>query len=125
MAGKYIRNLVNRGRVAGKTAGGTVNDAFVAGVAGGLRRYHECLGAPADELRMLMPVNMRDGADARNAGNQFAPARFPVPVGIADPIEILSWLFLGSAPLPDPFPDCGPDSTPDPLTCIFDNPGCP
>jgi WS/DGAT/MGAT family acyltransferase len=75
---------------AGKKAGGTVNDAFVAGVAGGLARYHEALGAPVESLRMLMPVNVRasDGSEKANrAGNQFAPARFEVPVGILDPIE--------------------------------------
>ena len=34
---------------------------------------------------MLMPVNVREGDQADQAGNQFAPARFEVPVGIEDP----------------------------------------
>ncbi len=72
---------------AGKAAGGTVNDAFVAGVAGGLARYHAALGAPVETLRMLMPVNVRGGDNADRAGNQFAPARFAVPVGIENPAE--------------------------------------
>ena len=72
---------------AGKAAGGTVNDAFVAGVAGGLRRYHEALGKPTDELRMSMPINLREGDKGKEAGNQFIPVRFPVPVGIEDPVE--------------------------------------
>ncbi len=70
---------------AGKTAGGTVNDAFVAAVTGGLRRYHESLGAPVEELRMNMPINMREGEKGKKAGNQFTPVRFPVPIGIVDP----------------------------------------
>lgn len=70
---------------AGKTQRSSVNDAFVAAVAGGLARYHAEHGAPVDELRMLMPVNVRSGERADEAGNQFAPARFGVPVGIADP----------------------------------------
>jgi WS/DGAT/MGAT family acyltransferase len=74
-------------RAAGKRVGGTVNDAFVAGVAGGMRRYHEAHGAAVDELRMTMPINLRHGQKGRRAGNQFAPVRFPVPVGIADPLE--------------------------------------
>jgi WS/DGAT/MGAT family acyltransferase len=74
-------------RAAGKRVGGTVNDAFVAGVAGGLRHYHEAHGAPVDELRMTMPINLRHGQKGRRAGNQFAPVRFPVPVGIVDPLE--------------------------------------
>ncbi len=36
---------------------------------------------------MLMPVNVRGGENADRAGNQFAPARFEVPVGIANPAE--------------------------------------
>jgi len=72
---------------AGKAVGGSVNDAFVAGVGGALARYHEALGEPAEELRMLMPVNVRGGAKANRAGNQFAPARFEVPVGIENPAE--------------------------------------
>ncbi len=71
---------------AGKAAGGTVNDAFVAGVSGGLARYHEALGSPVDKLRMLMPVNIREGEKGDRAGNQFAPARFEVPVGIPKPV---------------------------------------
>ena len=38
-------------------------------------------------LRMTMPINVRSATTANLAGNQFVPARFPVPVGIVDPIE--------------------------------------
>jgi WS/DGAT/MGAT family acyltransferase len=72
---------------ASKTVGGTLNDAFVAGVTGGLRRYHEHHGQPVAELRMTMPINLREGERGDRAGNQFAPARFAVPVSIADPVE--------------------------------------
>ena len=74
-------------RAAAKLADGKLNDAFVAGVAGGLRMYHEAHGAPVESLRMTMPINVREGENAQVAGNQFAPARFPVPVGIANPLE--------------------------------------
>jgi WS/DGAT/MGAT family acyltransferase len=70
---------------AGKAQGGSVNDAFIAAVGGGLARYHAEHGAPVDALRMLMPVNVREGEKADEVGNQFAPARFEVPVGITDP----------------------------------------
>ena len=37
---------------------------------------------------MTMPVNLRDDSEhGRKAGNQFAPARFAIPVGIVDPLE--------------------------------------
>jgi WS/DGAT/MGAT family acyltransferase len=72
---------------AGRLVGGTVNDAFVTGVAGGLRRYHEALGRSVTELRMSMPISLRHGEKARRAGNQFAPVRFAIPVGLIDPVE--------------------------------------
>jgi diacylglycerol O-acyltransferase / wax synthase len=74
-------------RAAGKKADGTLNDAFVSAVCGGLRLYHEAHGEPVEALRMTMPVNIRDGDDADKAGNQFAPARFAVPVATPDPVE--------------------------------------
>jgi diacylglycerol O-acyltransferase len=78
---------VDRLKTAAKRAHGKLNDAFVAAVAGGLRRYHEAHGAPVSELRMSMPINVREGETAALAGNQFVPARFTVPVGIAKPVE--------------------------------------
>lgn len=74
---------------AGDALGGTLNDAFVTGIAGGLRLYHEKRGAPVDELRMTMPINLREGDKGKKAGNQFAPARFLVPISLADPAERL------------------------------------
>ena len=72
---------------ASKLADGRLNDAFVAGVAGGLRRYHDKHGAEVDELRMTMPINIRPGGDEVVAGNQFVPARFSFPISIADPVD--------------------------------------
>ena len=81
---------LDRLKAAGKAADGKVNDAFVAAVAGGLARYHERLGAPVGALRMTMPINVRTAATAGVAGNQFVPARFPVPMDITDPLERMS-----------------------------------
>ncbi len=70
---------------AARRVGATLNDAFVAAVAGGLRRYHADRGQPVESLRMNMPINLRSGDRARDAGNQFAPVRFEVPISIEDP----------------------------------------
>jgi len=75
---------------AAKRAEGRLNDAFVAAVAGGLRRYHEQHGEAVDALRMTMPINIRTDDTADLAGNQFVPARFALPMGIDDPIERMS-----------------------------------
>jgi diacylglycerol O-acyltransferase len=94
----YLSVPLSELKRAGKAVGGTINDAFVASIAGGLARYHTAMGAPVESLRMLMPVNVRGGVatgepDTRAAenadvvGNQFAPARIEVPVAIASPAE--------------------------------------
>ena len=74
-------------KAAARACNGTVNDAFVAAVLGGLARYHRHHDAPVDELRMTMPINLRTRDTAGVAGNVFAPARFTVPLGIDDPAE--------------------------------------
>ncbi len=74
-------------KAAAKAAGCTLNDAFVAGLLGGFARYHERLGRPPEELRMAMPVSIRNEDTADSAGNQFTPTRFAVPAAIADPAD--------------------------------------
>lgn len=71
-------------REAAHRAGGALNDAFVAGVAGGLRRYHEKHGVAVGDLHLTMPISLRTDADALG-GNRITLMRFDVPVGIADP----------------------------------------
>jgi hypothetical protein len=71
-------------RLAGKSAGGTVNDAFMAAVAGGLARYHDRHGQQVDELRVTMPVSLRE-ADDPEGGNRITLARMLIPVGLTDP----------------------------------------
>ena len=73
-------------RAAAKTAGGSVNDAYVAALLGGLRRYHERHGHPVESLPMAMPVSLRRGDDPMG-GNKFAGALLAGPIGVADPVE--------------------------------------
>lgn len=74
---------------AAKATGVSLNDVFVGGVLGGLQRYHEELGSSAEELRMIMPINVR-GATGGLGGNHFTPARVMMPVAIGDPVDRLS-----------------------------------
>ncbi|MGZ4682215.1 MAG: wax ester/triacylglycerol synthase family O-acyltransferase [Acidimicrobiales bacterium] len=71
---------------AAKRASGTLNDGFVGGVTGGLRRYHEKHGSTVDTLRLTMPISIRNEDDPEG-GNRVTLVRFEVPVGIEDPIE--------------------------------------
>jgi WS/DGAT/MGAT family acyltransferase len=71
---------------AARSVNSSLNDAFVAAVVGGVQRYHQFHGEPVDELRMVMPINVRP-EDAALGGNHFTPARFVVPADIKDPVE--------------------------------------
>lgn len=69
---------------AAKAAGGSINDAYLAGLCGALRHYHEVKGIPIDTLPMAVPVNLRADDDPAG-GNRFAGINLAAPVGIADP----------------------------------------
>ena len=71
---------------AAKGVGGSLNDAFLAAVVGGVQRYHQLHGVEPAALRMVMPINLR-GEGTALGGNHFTPARFLVPLQIADPEE--------------------------------------
>jgi hypothetical protein len=78
-------------KAAAAVVKGKLNDSFVAGVAGGIRRYHLANGADdTTHVRMGMPINVRTEATASKAGNQFVPTRFVVPIDIDDPVERLN-----------------------------------
>jgi diacylglycerol O-acyltransferase len=73
-------------RAAAKAVGGSVNDAYLAALCGGLGRYHEVLGVPVDALPLTLPVSLR-GADDPASGNRFAGVTIAAPVGESDPVE--------------------------------------
>jgi diacylglycerol O-acyltransferase / wax synthase len=73
-------------RAAGNAAGGSLNDAFLASLLGGFRRYHEELGASIERMRVAVPVSVRRVDDAPG-GNRIAGSRLAAPVGIADPAD--------------------------------------
>jgi hypothetical protein len=73
-------------KAAGRAAGGSVNDAFLAALLGGFRRYHEHFGVQVDLMPVALPISLRT-ADDPAGGNRFAGARFAGPVGEPDPRE--------------------------------------
>jgi WS/DGAT/MGAT family acyltransferase len=85
-------------RAAAKAAGGSVNDAFLAALLGGFRRYHEHFHVPIDAMPVAIPVSLRTG-DHPMGGNRFAGVNFAAPVGEADPrrrIERIRRFVLGA-----------------------------
>jgi WS/DGAT/MGAT family acyltransferase len=69
---------------AAANADGSVNDAFLAGLAGGFRLYHERHDAPAESLRVTLPISIRRPDDPPG-GNRITLMRFAVSVGEPDP----------------------------------------
>ncbi len=69
---------------AAHAAGGSINDAYLAGLCGALRRYHDALGVPVGTLPMAVPVSLRADADPAG-GNRFAGVNLAAPIGVADP----------------------------------------
>ena len=80
---------LSEAKAAAKAAGGRLNDAFLAATAAGLRLYHEEMGAPTEALRVSMPINLRGEGEGEATGNNFAPARFHIPIGITDPADAM------------------------------------
>ncbi len=73
-------------RAAAKTVGGSVNDAYLAALAGGLGRYHEAFGVPVGELPLALPVSLRTAEDPA-AGNRITGITIAAPIGEPDPAE--------------------------------------
>jgi diacylglycerol O-acyltransferase len=72
-------------KVAGKAAGGTVNDALLAAVAGMLRRYLSAAGASlVKPLVALVPVSVRRPGE--EGGNRISTVLVDLPVGEPDPV---------------------------------------
>jgi diacylglycerol O-acyltransferase / wax synthase len=69
---------------AAKAAGGSINDAYLAGLCGALRRYHQAMGIPVETVPMAVPVNLRSDDDP-SGGNRFAGVNLAAPVGVVDP----------------------------------------
>ncbi len=70
-------------RAAAHRTGGSLNDAFLAGLTGGLRRYHEQHDRDVDQLCVTMPVSVRADDDVEG-GNRVTLVRFEVPISVTD-----------------------------------------
>ncbi len=74
---------------AAHALGGSVNDFFVTGAAGGAGAYHRNHDSPVDELRLSMPVSTREHSEMSDTagGNSFTPTTTMVATGQMDPAE--------------------------------------
>lgn len=74
---------------AAKACGGSLNDAYLAGLCAVLRRYHDERGVPVATVPMAVPISLRTEDDPE-AGNRFAGVTLAAPVGEVDPVARVS-----------------------------------
>lgn len=78
---------LERMRTVATKLDGTVNDAFVTGLASALGTYHERRASAVTELRMAMAISTRGRGD--RGTNRFVPTRVLVPLQPAHDLPVL------------------------------------
>ena len=76
----------------GHATGTTVNDVVLAAVSGALHQYLAARGDDVDEIRAMVPFNLRplDEPLPRDLGNRFGLVYLTLPVGRATPAQRLA-----------------------------------
>ena len=75
-------------RAVGKALGCSINDVLLSCVAGAIGQYLQSLGDSVanQEIRAMVPVNLRAMEDAHKLGNRFGLAPVILPIGVANPV---------------------------------------
>jgi WS/DGAT/MGAT family acyltransferase len=78
-------------KAVGKALGASINDVLLACAAGAIGKYLADKGEdPAgQEIRAMVPVNLRPLEQAWQLGNRFGLVPLVLPIGIANPVERL------------------------------------
>jgi WS/DGAT/MGAT family acyltransferase len=87
-------------KAAGKSAGGTVNDALLAVVAGMMRNYLAGLEVEGDPVA-LVPVSVRREDERGELGNRISTVFVDLPVHEVDPVQRLRRVSATMAELKD------------------------
>jgi diacylglycerol O-acyltransferase / wax synthase len=87
----FVRGELSDYKLVKDAFGGTVNDVFLAVVAGALRAWLRSRGVRTEglELRALVPVSIRARDEHHQLGNRIAVMRGPLPVYVEDPVARL------------------------------------
>jgi WS/DGAT/MGAT family acyltransferase len=85
----YTDIELDRLKAIKKTYNVAVNDILLSLVAGAARRYSLEKGLPFEDLRIIMPVNMRLADQRRNLGNHLTGVGIRLPLALSDPGERL------------------------------------
>src|SRR5205085_9165816 len=60
------------------------NDVYLTGLLGGMRKYHESLGEPVQDIPIAIPIDL-GGDDSPTSGNHFSAAVMAGPCSVEDP----------------------------------------
>ncbi|MEO7399917.1 MAG: wax ester/triacylglycerol synthase domain-containing protein, partial [Polaromonas sp.] len=76
-------------KAVGKALNCSINDVLLSCVAGALGEYLLAQGddVAGQEIRAMVPVNLRPGGQAQKLGNHFGLVPLVLPIGIANPVE--------------------------------------
>ena len=76
-------------RAVGKALNASINDVLLSCVAGAIGEYLKSHGddPTGQEIRAMVPVNLRPMEEAYKLGNRFGLAPLVLPIGVANPIE--------------------------------------
>ena len=76
-------------KAVGKALGCSINDVLLACVAGAIGEYLRDKGddTQGQEIRAMVPVNLRPIEKAHQLGNRFGLVPLVLPIGIANPVE--------------------------------------
>ena len=78
-------------KAVGRAFGASINDVLLASVAGAIGNYLRAKGddPKGQEIRAMVPVNLRPLDQAWKLGNHFGLAPLVLPIGVAHPVERL------------------------------------
>jgi len=71
-----------------KAHGVTVNDMYLAGLTGAMRRYHEAFHHEPGDVAIALPIDV-SGEASPHTGNHISAAVIPGPASVAEPLERL------------------------------------
>src|SRR5690606_15594067 len=78
-------------KAIGRAFDASVNDVLLACVAGAIGQYLREQGddTSGQELRVMVPINLRPVEDAWKLGNRFGLVPLLLPIGLSNPVERL------------------------------------
>ena len=76
-------------KAVGKALGCSINDVLLSCVAGAIGEYLKDLGddVTGQEIRAMIPVNLRPLEEAYKLGNRFGLVPLVLPIGVENPVE--------------------------------------